>query len=433
MLKLKKYILIKHDFNSILRLFLLLWIIADTTFLFLLPINSNDLNSIRMFLVLASLAINFSMVIRYSLQEKIYKKYIFVSAYLALMIIIVMIICIYSIFTYSEGIIDVLIVGYPYLSLTSIPLYLLVFEDDGYENIRDIYGKLGVAATIMLLLCALFAMPTGMKLLPGFSTVGMRNGHLRIAYRTLCYYSIFWIVNRILNDKNKQRIKCILFFVAAMGGVLYFVSTRIISLALGAAIVLMVLSHTERGNIRIIARTSLIAIAIYVISQGSILKIIESFSVDSSEAGSTIARYMAIEYFSQYTHDNPLIGMGFVRPSRPDLTLIWSGPYGKAYFDDLGLLGGWYRMGILGLFILLIPLIRILYLLIRMVKNKWYDRKLFVGIVSFLLICQISQSYMDFQRAFIASFYWAMMEYINLKMKKGELNIESNSNSRTLE
>ncbi len=90
-------------------------------------------------------------------------------------------------------------------------------------------------------------------------------------------------------------------------------------------------------------------------------------------------------------------------------------------------------MGILGLFILLIPLIRILYLLIKMVKNKWYDRKLFVGIVSFLLICQISQSYMDFQRAFIASFYWAMMEYINLKMKKGELNIESNSNSRTLE
>ncbi|SDI72347.1 hypothetical protein SAMN05421493_12425 [Pseudobutyrivibrio sp. 49] len=433
MLKINKYILIKHDIDTLLNMFVMFAMIADTTFLFLLPVNSNDLNSIRLFMVLVGIGINVYMMIKLTYQKKIYRQYPFVTAYLIMMICIIVIICLYSMVTYDEAVIDVLIVAYPYLSLLFVPIYLLLFEDEGYEKIRDRFGKLGVAATIILLLCAAVRMFVGVKLLPGFTTFGSRNGHIRISYRPICFYSVFWIASLILNSKNKKRMLSIMYFALVTGGVLYFVSTRIITLALGAAIVLMILSHTEKGNIRVIARTALLAMIIYVISQGSISKIIESFSVDSSEAGSTLARYMAIAYFKTYTDANPLIGMGFVRPSRPDLRLIWSGPYGKAYFDDLGLLGGFFRMGILGLFVHLIPLLRMLYLLIKMIKNKWYDRTMFIGIVVFLLIGQISLNFLDFQRAFIASFYWAMLEYINLKIKKGEYKFESNNNSCTLE
>ena len=47
---------------------------------------------------------------------------------------------------------------------------------------------------------------------------------------------------------------------------------------------------------------------------------------------------------------------------------------------------------------------------------------MFVGIMAYILISQVSLNYLDFQRAVIASFYWAIMEYY-YKKKKEEIKL----------
>jgi hypothetical protein len=194
----------------------------------------------------------------------------------------------------------------------------------------------------------------------------------------------------------------------------------------------VILLYSDNKNIKILMTMGLIAITAYVLLSGTFSSFFDSFSVDSEEASSTTARLNAIEYFKTFIDRNPFLGMGIIRPYTAELTLIWSGPFGTAYFDDLGLLGGFYRMGILGLSVMVIPLLRMSYLTYKLWRLKAKEAYTLLGVVVYLLASQTAQNYLDFQRAVIASFYWAIIEYLYYKNKEMVKN-EDNDYSLSLE
>jgi hypothetical protein len=201
---------------------------------------------------------------------------------------------------------------------------------------------------------------------------------------------------------------------------------------LAAAFTAILILNTERKQIKQISIVVLTLLMIAGVLSNRIDALFSSFSVTSDMGGSTLTRLMAMQYFKTFTDANPLLGMGIVRPYTPELTYIATGPNGVAYFDELGLLGGFFRLGILGMFVIVFPLVRMMYCCFRIYKYKAPLNSLFVGIMVYILISQVSLNYLDFQRAVIASFYWAILEFY-YRMKKDELENENNNYTCSLE
>jgi hypothetical protein len=314
-----------------------------------------------------------------------------------------------------------------------VPSFLLLFEikEDEFNTMLKAIAIIGIICTLITVFNGFGYAYGSTSIFQGITLLGMRNGHIRIGYRTFSYYSIFYYLTDVLKEKCSKRFLKICYVAIALFGMFYFVSTRMISISMVIAIAAIFVFFSERKGIKYTAIVVILIAVFYMVFNNKIDEILSIFSIESELGSSTIARLNAIEYFSSYTKDNPLMGMGIVRPNRTDLMLIFSGPTGTSYFDDLGLMGGFYKLGILGLIIHLLPLFRMLFLCIKIYRYKLPLSSLIIGIMAFILVSQVSLNYLDFQRVVIASFYWAMMEYYYRK-KKDEIDNENNHYSRAL-
>lgn len=353
-------------------------------------------------------------------REKTFKNYKFVSLYIIASIVISIIIFAYSVINYGQSFMAVFLAGHNYFSLIGVAGFLLLFETDEkeFDTMLRLVAIFGAINTLIVVFCALSA-DVGLPLIfKGFKSIGFRDGHTRAAYRTMTYYSIIYYFANILSKDCKAKILKILYLCIALFGMVYVVNTRIVIISMVVAMACILVLNTERKTVKYISYFIITVLVVYAIFSNQIDSIFSSFSVDSELGGSTLARIIAIEYFSTYTKANPLIGMGIVYPSTPELRLIFSGPTGTSYFDDLGLLGGFYRLGILGMIVIVIPLLRMLYLTFKIYRKKLPYSSMFVGIMAYILVSQVSLNYLDFQRAVIGSFYWAIMEYYYRKKEE---------------
>jgi hypothetical protein len=411
------YIRMNVTFEKMLKFFLYFYIVADSMFFYVFPYTVNDSVSLRTLLALITWAILIYFFIKKQSYGNKFKKYGFLYGYIFLTIVVMMIQYIYSAVQYSQTLLDVFMMGQCYFSLIMVPIYLYLFEDDPEECSRMIrwFAIIGIVNTAILLFGAVF-LDAGISLpYPHLNVVGRRNNHIRVGYSNVGYFSLFYCFGELLRQGVRKTKLLTVYLILALIGVLIFVNTRVITIAVVVAILLMIASSSGNRNTKILLTAGAVLVLAYIIATGTVFTFFDSFSIDSEEASSTIARLNAIEYFRTYTDSNPLLGMGIIRPYTPELTLIWSGPYGTAYFDDLGLLGGFYRMGILGTIILVIPLLRMSYLTYRIWKQKSSEAFVFVGVIAFILVSQTAQNYLDFQRAVVASFYWAVLEFIYKK------------------
>lgn len=419
------YIKIRKDFEFWIKVFLYFWIIADGIFFYLLPFYTYS-KSIPPRTVLGAIpyVIYFYIMFVGHNREKIVDNYKFVSWYIIVSIGISIIIFLYSIINYGQSFLSVFKIGHCYFSLIGIVGFLLLFESDENEfyTMLRLIAIFGAVNALIVVFCALSA-DVGMPLIfKGFTSIGFRAGHTRAAYRTMTYYSMIYYFVDVLKKDCKAKLLKILYIGIALFGMVYVVNTRIVIISMAVAMASILVLNTERRAVKYISYFLIITLVIYAIFNNQIDSILSSFSVDSEFGNSTLARIIAIEYFSSYTKANPLIGMGIVNPSTPELKLIFSGPTGTSYFDDLGILGGFYRLGILGMIVIIVPLLRMLYLTFEIYRKKLPYNSMFVGIMAYILISQVSLNYLDFQRAVIASFYWAIMEYY-YKKKKEEIKL----------
>lgn len=412
-------ITIKTDFVSNLKKLIYLFLIVDASFFGIFPINSNDVRSIRTGIAIIAIIICLLIVLNTPIYKHI-NKFEFVKWYILINMFVVIIQCIYSMNKYNETIVDVFIVCHSYILMLLIFPIMLVFQTSGesFEKMnRNIY-YCGVFSVISLIVCAVMYEIGLTPLMAGFSPIGIRDGHTRISYTNIGIFSILMSVHFLLNGKKKEKKWYIAYLIIALFGLIYFVNTRMLIIAIICSIIIMFMCYNWKFDVKILLIIILLVVVTGLAINGGFMAVVNSFSLEGENMGSTLARINAIEYFRQYTNENPLLGMGFVRPYREDLTLIWSGPDGKAFFDDLGLLGAFFRMGITGLIIHILPLLRMLYIAFKLIKMKNEKGVIASGIVAYLVISQVSLNYLDFQRALIAPWYWGSLEYIFYKQKK---------------
>ena len=335
----------------------------------------------------------------------------FVRHYLLYVLIVQTIICIYSMYTYNETAKDMLMCTCSYISLWLFYVIILIFENEGFEFLLNRICTFQFINAGIILVHSLIYNYTGISIF-AIEPTSFNYGRLRVGLGALSGLFFCYMFYKVLKGYNT--VNSIIYIVITLIATFYSETSRASELAIVCSLIIMWVSNKANSTKKIIKYEILIVGIIICFNCGVFNSILNNFSIDTNvnaKAGSTLARYEAIEYFSSITDKNPLIGMGWVRPYTPRLTTIWSGPKHSAYFDDLGFLGQFFRLGILGAMIYLLLIIRMIHIILR-VRQENEKRVLLIGILSYVLFTMVSLNCFDGQRIFAVPFYMAVFEFV---------------------
>lgn len=320
------------------------------------------------------------------------------------------ILSIYSMKQYGETIVDILICAGFYFLLLFTYIVLIGMEIFGTEEFLMYFYKFATAYMIFLMVNAFAVNHLGFRIMT--ESIRSKTAFMR-AYAGSLYVVLmlvlFWKI--VCGDRTK---KTICWFMVGVIVELFIEQTRVSELAMVAAFGCMWFFHPKKDRKKLIQIVLLVVLAFMFFKLGFFEDLIQSFSTDASvnrNAASSIARVNAAKYFYEYLAKNPLMGMGWVRPKNAYLRLIFSGPDGTAFFDDLGFLGQVFRQGILGAIIYVAIVLRLLYML-KNIKKESLNRTLIIGIIVFIITSGISLNCLDGQRILGTAFFIALSEKI---------------------
>lgn len=339
------------------------------------------------------------------------------------------ILSIYSIRTYGETILDMLICAGEYFILLLTYVIMLSFYKDGEEFLLNRVYIIELIYILIVLICSFFYNKWGVSLFAfTLSKDGLKYGRIRLGLGPLGALFFIYSFKKIL---RKEKILFSIFsLLIGLLGLFYSEMTRANQIAIIATLFCMWIFNREGGIRNTIKYFVFIIGAVFFFNSELFTRIINSFSsneVINSQASSTVARINAIEYFSKYTRDNPLMGMGWVRPYTPRLTRIWAGPNEAAFFDDIGFLGQFFRLGILGASYYVIILIRMIYIIWRLDKND-KNKLVLIGILFYLICTMPSLNCFDGQRILAMPFYLAIYEYSYMTHKNMKSLVKTSRN-----
>lgn len=418
---------IKTDIYSNLVRFLVLIILIENNFFSIIQF---PFDTIRKYLIIAVASIIcfvwLSINTRYRKEIKSFTK--FIDIYITMTMVCMAIHTIYATIHYGQTVLDVVLMSTQFYILFLIYTVLNIFVRQGGDSFRfiRILAYFGLFHTIIILIEALL-MNNGIYnfALSGIQYLGYRNGNIRLIISITSIFSPIIFFAFFINEKIK--IKKILYLVIALFeifSVTYFLQVRMILISTISAMFFMWFFKRRPSNNRIIVVCTTIILIIVSIKLGAFTKLIESFSTSGEQGNSTIARLNAIQYFTTYVKKNPLLGMSFIRPYTARLRAIWSGPTGTAYFDDLGYLGLFFQTGLTSLILFILPMIRMLYIWIKLFKNNINKEEfiLCTGFLAYLITSSASLAATDKQRILIFVICISWFEYVYIKRHKVKTN-----------
>lgn len=229
---------------------------------------------------------------------------------------------------------------------------------------------------------------------------------------TIIFYEIISTKNRV-----KKLINIILLVMILLYD-WFIYNSRAQILILIITIFFMYICKKRRSAKQLLTWIIIIGLIIYIYSLPITQNFIDSFSTSSIlYGGSTQARINSIEYYLELFKKNIFFGIGLLDTSNPYFKSIVSGFYGTAYYEDLGLLGFVFNLGICGLTIFLLMYVRFIFITIKSFKsnNKYYI--LLLGITVYIGVASImSANVFDTQRIFLVPVCFGVFEYLNCKM-----------------
>ena len=342
---------------------------------------------------------------------RIQSKYPFIGKYFAYIVIVEFILCIYSMIKYNETVYDMLLCVGAFFLLSITYAILISFEKDGMQFLMDAVFWLMFVNTCLTIVHALVYNFIGIRLF-GFIEIASKNTNIRISLGALMGVYFVYVFYNIL-QKRKQVLMTIALLIGLFA-MFYVEMTRAKEVAVVCTLLIMWAFKRQDSKKDIVKYLIIIVAVIVFLYSGLFDAILNTFSINPSvneQYQSTAARYNAMEYFSTFTNNNPLFGMGWVRPHTDELMKIFSGPTGTSFFDDLGFLGQYYRQGLLGASFYLALIIRMIYITFKIKKNR--NEKVFcAGLASYVLLTTISLNCFDGLRMLAVPFYIACTEYI---------------------
>lgn len=329
-----------------------------------------------------------------------------------------LIISLWSMNKYGESILDIIITSEGQYYIFLVPAFIYVFFRNKNEEI--IFEKLNILLVIVI---TIYVFVNVLYLVASINLFNLasRFGHLR--FDPPAFGGIILIYNLWL-CLTRKKIKPLLIFCYYLIFLFTMSGTRMEMIASISAVVVTILVIRKGVGPQMIFIIAL-SFAIAIMSQHGIFDIIiQSFDTSNSLGVSTRVRLEAIEYFTSIYTKNPLFGMGYVRGGvNKNWDYILYGPVGKYVFSDLGLYGFYLKTGMFSFVFAGIPIIRIIYIFICICisRAKKYNEKmipLLAGLVTYMIICQISLSITDIQRSIMLPIYWAFFEYVYYKALK---------------
>lgn len=300
---------------------------------------------------------------------------------------------------------------YPILAV----MFIFLFERDGGPNkIISFLNKLCCVWYVYIILQSIVYSTTGGFLFDFDSyfsgeTVNIRNESLRVGLGS--FGNIILIYNLVQIFCNKKKTFFI-FLQVVLGFYCLIViqQTRMYILITFICLAFIFLVKGKSKLQIILTPLIILSLGLFLTFSSTVNEFFASFSITGEQAGSTIARLDAIDYFWNVFLDNPIFG--FAWPGDEAYFSIAHGPLGTAYLSDIGFLGLLAELGLFAIPFYLLPLIRIVYILYKIGWKRVIRENMFlVVLLVYMIGTSVTLLITDSGRSIAFPFIIALYEY----------------------
>lgn len=357
-------------------------------------------------------------------KTEAFKKQIrFVNRFMMLYVPIILISAVFSVIWYEYKLSSILALVMPYFyAAYAYPLVYIFSRDKTHEK----YMKFTVGLVVGILLIKAFAWYMynykGTTLFPNLllqhSDEWVRNGVLRVDVCYLYGIAVCFLVSSFFVKKK------LISAVLAGGLILYVVfitQYRYLVITVLLSVLLVYLTSSATNKSQVIRSLVFTLGVILFIAFGGLDAILASFSVENKDYGSSNeARILTIVYFWDMMKGiQYVIGVGFISGySAKALALITRSSTLTYWLEDIGIIGGIFRFGLLS-FLIYVPLF---YQAIResvyQIRHKLPDRAFLTSMSGYMIVVCMMLNIFDTQRLYDVAFYLALISYLSAKKEE---------------
>lgn len=351
------------------------------------------------------------------------------SGYLRIYFIIIVITMMYSIVAYGYSLTQILIITrkYFYVLYTYPIMYIFTMDDDIFEFIKGIYWTSMVLLIIKAITWYLYNF-RGITIFPGlllqYSEGWTRNGLMRMDAGAL--FGIILCLTLYYCMVKKQLFYWIMlaFIYLYLIFVTQFRFQIIVSIILTIYCYYCASNSSKKKTLRLMIIS--IAIIIFILS-GGLDYLLDLFSLNGVQKGSTEARLLTIDhYWNLIKTKNAILGVGFLSSyTNKAFDILRRSDVDRFWLEDLGILGGFFTFGVMSLVLygkLFYASIKkaIFFCSNRMIN---YESYVFVkSIVIYMILSCVLLNIFDAQRIWGIPFYLSIIFFVKIHQKnyKGE-------------
>lgn len=250
-----------------------------------------------------------------------------------------------------------------------------------------------------------------------------RNGLQRVNAGYLAGLALVYYITKGFSDKNPDKKKNLYkFFTIYIIFFLFIITAFRFQSIVALTVFLACLYFPESSNrSKTTNRLVIVGFILVFLCSPFFVDLIESFSVNNAElGGSTELRMLTIEHFYPLMKSkNPIIGLGLMIFENPlTESLMRKSEWRLFYLEDIGIIGAWFKLGILifGIYGRMFYWAAKDLLIKRTVPNV--SKTFMIGLVVYMLFSCMFLNIFDLQRAFDVPFYAAIVSYYHHELHK---------------
>ena len=295
-----------------------------------------------------------------------------------------------------------------FIILLYFPLIRKLVNDRGTKKIFNILNIVALINYLLAFMQAYIYMESGHIFL-NYDFIWIRNGRPRIGFGV--WGGIMIIYNFYQGffgkDFRKKTIKYIFIFLFGIIVLFLYQQTRAMTMAIILSMTTICLFGKKNMN-KIIKSVAFIFIgSIFILGTGYINRVVDSIFELTSE--STYNRTYAIEHYAQIFEKYPFFGTGFT--TEEHYFSMIRGSLGIAYIDDVGIIGIATSLGMVGVFFVVVFVLRLSYIAYRLSLYRDPDASLFWACVVYLFATMPTLIIFNPQRIILVPILLSIFEY----------------------
>lgn len=357
-----------------------------------------------------------------------FSEFRFIKRYLAVFILWIFIVIIYSCVKYNQNLIYLFKeAGHYFIVLLTIPfLYVFIFQN-GYEKLLQEISVIVLMNAVFLLVYALIYNKSGVVINQAIVTYGSRGGNVRVGIGNIMSIVFIYYSCRMFSKgcSKSQRVKNTIISIICVLAYYYLDQSRGRLVFFALTFMSIVFFTGKITANKLLVWVAVVFTVVGLVSFGVIDTFIDSFSITSKYGFSTLNRVNEIQYYFEKTVQNPIFGIGIISEHYSDLMTIKRGPGLLFYQGDVGIFGSMSEIGIMSLLLFIVIIIRWL-IIWKKTKNISNNSNFLIGTIIYICISASMQMITRPLLIMVLPIMMSIFEYENyLYMKKMKFKVDS--------